>query len=505
MPKVPKRDRGNGAPAVKRIAVRSALAVGGLAFLLLALYPAVARRLLSGPALRSWINTEPELAMLDYDEAVSVWPGRIRVKNLRIRGSDPNVQWIIRLADARVDYSVAELLARRFHAVRVRGTGLSFRLRNKLDAEDPHKPPISLLPSIPGFADPPLRSGGPTRRFPEGDHPWAVRVDNLSIADLNEIWIDVYRYRGPAHLKGGFFLRSGLLARVGPASIEVGGGDLRIGEDPVALGLKGEIEARIGAYDPRRYRGDRVWEKTSGKVQLEGRSESIRYLNYFLRTSREPRLDGGLGSIRVDCVVEQGIGRGEVRLAARGASARLSDGEVRGSAEVRLRIPRWPLETRALDIAGSVVELRDVWATKAGKSRDWWGRFEVVSGRVKGGLEARVRARCRDARPLYTIFGPNLPAWTRGLVELEDFSASASVALRPSLTRVRGLDASGGKFHILGEYAEARTQRRGAFLVETGALSVGIAVRDQRTNLRLLGARGWYEKARDLSEEKEVS
>ena len=124
---------------------------------------------------------------------------------------------------------------------------------------------------------------------------------------------------------------------------------------------------------------------------------------------------------------------------------------------------------------------------------------------MKGGLEARVRARCRDARPLYTIFGPDLPAWTRGLVELEDFSASASVALKRSLTRVRELDASGGKFHIRGEYAAARAGRRGAFLIETGSLSLGVAVQDRRTRLRVVGAREWYEKARDLDEDKEVS
>ena len=138
--------------AAPRIVLAVLLGLAALALLLLPVYALVARRLLSGPTLRAWINTEPELAMLDYDEAVSTWPGRIRVKNLRIRGSDPNVQWIIRLEEARVDYSMTALLGRRFRAVRVRGRGMSFRLRNKLDPADPHKPPISLLPRIEGFA-----------------------------------------------------------------------------------------------------------------------------------------------------------------------------------------------------------------------------------------------------------------------------------------------------------------------------------------------------------------
>jgi hypothetical protein len=507
-----KRNRSEGRRApygtarrMRRVLLLSAAAAAAVIVLLLALYAATARRILSGGALRSWINDEPEVTMLDYDDAVSTWPGRIRVKNLRIRGSDRNVQWIVRLETARIDYSVLELAARRFHATRVRGSGLSFRLRNKLDPKDPHKPPLSYLPKIEGFSDPPLVTGGPSRRFPEGDHPWAVRVDDLSIDDLREIWMDVYHYRGSARLEGGFFLRSGLLARVGPASIRITGGDLRIGDDPAADGLTGRIDAKIDPYDPRQYRGDRVWEKTSGRFRLDGRSPSLEYLNYFLRTSAEPRLDGGAGSLHVDTTVQNGIGRGEVRLIAREAVARLSNAEIRGHADVRMRVARWELEPRVLEVAGTVVELSDVRATRAGGERDWWGRFDVPAGRVGGGLTARVRARCRDARPLYTMFGPDLPAWTRGLVELEDFSASAFVTLRSDLTRVRDLDASGGRFHIVGEYVDARGRTRGAFLIQTGALSLGVGVRDRRTSLRVFGALNWYAKARDLGDGKEES
>ena len=56
--------------------------------LFLAAYALTSRWLLSGPRLRALINADAESLTLDYDEATSFWPGRLTIKNLRIRGSD---------------------------------------------------------------------------------------------------------------------------------------------------------------------------------------------------------------------------------------------------------------------------------------------------------------------------------------------------------------------------------------------------------------------------------
>ena len=72
------------------------LALGALVLLspvlFLVGYRIAAKRLLTGPALRAEINRKPEEILIEWDEAESTWPGRVAVKNLRIRGSDPNVQ-----------------------------------------------------------------------------------------------------------------------------------------------------------------------------------------------------------------------------------------------------------------------------------------------------------------------------------------------------------------------------------------------------------------------------
>src|SRR6266540_6808442 len=85
----------------------------------------------SGRLLRKWVNSDPEELLLDYDTASSWIPGEIRIRGLRIRGSDQNVQWFFRMEKATISISLLDLLHKQFHATRVRAEGLVFRLREK--------------------------------------------------------------------------------------------------------------------------------------------------------------------------------------------------------------------------------------------------------------------------------------------------------------------------------------------------------------------------------------
>jgi hypothetical protein len=108
-------------------------------------------------------------------------------------------------------------------------------------------------------------------------------------------------------------------------------------------------------------------------------------------------------------------------------------------------------------------------------------------------LTAQTSAACRDARPLYTLFGAKLPGWAEGILKLEGVTAKARLRLAHELVDVRDLEASGGKFHIAGRYREQKDDRRGAFLVETGILAVGVAIEGPKSHVKLLGARKWFE------------
>jgi hypothetical protein len=462
----------------------------------LAAYGAAAHWLLSGPKLRALINADSESLTLDYDEATSFWPGRLTIKNLRIRGSDQNVQWIIRLAAARVDYSVLALVTRTFRAERLRGTGLSFSLRNKLEPATMKAADVSVLPAVPGFADPPLRSAEARVAAPEGD-PWRIDVRTIFIDHFDDIWLDAFHYRGVARLEGGFFLRPGLLARIGPARVDFDSGQMRIGHAPVGISVSGTVSAAFEPFEPPRVQGSEVWKKVSGEVKLDARFERLQSLEYLARSAAGTRLEDGAGSGTIRAVIEHGIAKGEVRVAVQDGSVRLNKLTLQGDADLRLLIPSWNLTSGPLEVSGSRLAVSKVRSSGSDESRRWWGRFDIPSGKIGATASLKIEARSRDARPLLALLAADLPAWTRGLVNLDDFTATATVALGPSFTRVRGLDARGGSFHIQGHYLREKAKREGAFLIESGALSVGLGLEGDATKIRLLGAKRWFEEQPD--------
>src|SRR4029077_19513359 len=118
-------------------------------------------------------------------------------------------------------------------------------------------------------------------------------------------------------------------------------------------------------------------------------------------------------------------------------------------------------------------------------------------GAIGKTASATIDATTQEARPLLALLSAKLPAWTRGLLDLDNFTATATVDTGPSLTRVRDLDARGGNFRVQGHYLRRNADREGAFLIESGALSVGLEVEKNATKLRLLGAKQWFDEQND--------
>ncbi len=456
-------------------------------------YAGAARWLLSGSRLRGWINTHPDALTIDYDAASSVWPGRVNIRNLRIRGSDQNVEWIVELQDARVEYSILALATRTFRCTRLRGGGLAFHIREKIAPAKLAAADLSVIPPIPGFADPPTRSTEEAPPKAPGN-PWRVDVRDIQLADFHDIWVDAVRYRGTARLAGSFFLRPGLLARIGPARIDFDHGEIRLGGAPAGLALSGSVAAAFEPYEPFAVHGSEVWDRVSGEVSLELRFERLQAIQYLVRNSPTTSLGDGSGSATIRGVIEKGVAKGAVRASVHDGGVRVKDVALTGDAEVGVSIPTWNLAHGPLVVSGSHAALTRVQAAGSETSRNWWGRFDVPSGEIGATTSATVTARSRDARPLLALFGVDLPDWTRGLLSLEDFSGGARVALGPSLARVSDLDARGGDFRIQGNYLRRRAARTGAFLIEAGKLSVGLDLQAGIPKLRLLGATKWYEE-----------
>ena len=453
--------------------------------------------IVSTQVLRRWVNTSPDELLLDYESASSWIPGVIRLHGLTMRGSDRNVQWHFRMEDARISYSLLGLLHRQFHATHVRAKGLVFRLRERQEKKELSSAHLSRIPEIPGFSDPPLPLPTPEPPLPSPEEKrrfWTIYVEDLVADPTPEIWIELYRFRGHARVTGGFYLHPHDIARIGPAAVQFVSGDITLGPDELLLrSANGNVTGVFDPYAPDEVNGDEIWPRISGSVKIEGRLEDLRFVNYFLRRSKEPRLSGGSGTTHLSVGFDHGIGRGRAEIEVGGIHAAYGKRALSGKASMRIEIPHWDVEHSDMQVSGSRLDLSDIVTTGPQRGeRDWWGHFQISSGRMHNGFDAQAAVFARDARPLYTLFGVDLPGWAKGILELDGFNATARLRLARDLVDISDLDAAGGKFHIAGRYQEKGDLKRGAFLVETGSLVVGVAIDSAGSHLKLIGARKWF-------------
>jgi hypothetical protein len=477
----------------------AAISLGALLILVLAVAGAAVgwtERILKSGELRGWINGNPEKLFLDYGPASSSWPGRLRVRGLRLRGRDANVEWELRIDDCRLSVSLRDLFRKRFHATRVDARGLTFRLRQRLDEDRAKDRRAEFLPPIEGFPPVPLRGRPPVPPAGNANDLWGVQIDRLAASPVREIWIDSYRYSGNAVLTGRLFLRPRREAAVGPATLEWKSGTLSLFGKPAASPVRARIECRIAPFDRRVVRGSEVWDSVSARADWSGELAGLEFFGPLLGS--EPQLSRGKGRMSGRFFLDHGKGEARIALSAEGATARYAKETLRGTVSAELRMKPWRPALGVAEVAGSSLALRNVSASSGG-DRTWWGGFEIASGRlrsVRNGLQlaGRVTSRCRDARPLYTLFGVGLPRWTRGLMELEDFSARADVDFAPRLMRVVNLDARGGNFRVLGEYSRSGDAREGAFLVADPPFRVGVEIEGASTRVKLIGSEKWFQQ-----------
>ncbi len=464
-----------------------------------ALFCAGVHVVVSTRLLRKWVNTDPDALLLDYDAASSWIPGEIRIRGLRMRGSDPNVQWFFRIEKATISVSLLDLLHKQFHATRVRAEGLEFRLREKQKKSELSAAHAARLPSIPGFSDPPLTS--PAKETPplsesEKRRFWTVRVENFLADPAPDIWIEIYRFRGRARVTGGFTLRPHVRVAIGPAAVEFLSGDLLLApSEPMLSAASGRGDCVIDPYAPEEVRAKQIWRRISGTIRLQGRITDLRCLNHYLGPAPEPRFSGG-GRNRTLCRSIRPRHRpGRGRLPGRAGHRALQGRNARGP---RVRPVRHPPLGRRKGRHGDLGKPR-----RDGEHHD--NGDEAQRARLVGPLRHRLGAPPR--RPL--------GAHVRGLPRrAADLHARGRETARvgggdPQARWDEGLGRRAARERPARRFRPRRhgrqvphrrplspeeQDRRGAFLVETGLLAVGVAIEGPSSHVKLLGARKWFQE-----------
>lgn len=220
---------------------------------------------------RDVVSAQPDIILVDYDSAYSIWPGRIHSSGLSIRGRDGNVEWILRID--RCDFLVyfSDLVHRKFHANHVRGDGLSMRLRMREDVITPET--MSALPPVPGYDYPPLKDVGPVRApLTDAEYKlWSIELDDVVATHVREIWIHTTRYAGAMEIRGRWVFRPVRWLDIGPATIDLRSVDVSFGMvEPWVTKAVATLDVTVHPLELQNATGGDIVDHVSVRGSLEG-------------------------------------------------------------------------------------------------------------------------------------------------------------------------------------------------------------------------------------------
>ena len=260
----------------------------------------------------------------------SVLPGRVHVRNARVIFQDHNLQFSIDMASGSLVVHLGDLLHRTFHASHLRGTGVAFRMRNRIDPWSKHDPAVGTLPPIPEFPSPAvIEAYVPEPPISDAEYNlWKIQFDDVDVG-VSELWAQAFRYRGKGRARGEFQLKPGRTVRVGPASLELDPGQLSAGAYRVAAGLHGRIDCTVYPFDVRPVHGVEPFRYISARIRLDSPALDPQVYSLFA-SEPAPRVSSISGSLHVDVETRRGVLTPESRVdvVQRGFELRAGEGEL---------------------------------------------------------------------------------------------------------------------------------------------------------------------------------
>lgn len=467
------------------------------------------------------VNAYPETIEVHFARGWTLWPGTLHARDLSIRATDSNVEWILRIDEVTFDVSLWGLLHRRFFADHVRGTGVSLRVRQRLDAMPKTPARVANLPPIEGLPPYALRPKV-NDPYPDWDDAywnlWTIRLRDVVAEHTREVWIDDDRFVGDARVTGGFYLKPVRQAQIGPVHAEIAEGRLTRGErETVAATVGGSLDVTVDAFDPRVTFGRLILDRVAARANISAElgKPATAFVTARL-TSRGGRIDDGS---RVEALVphvELPAGDMEARgTVAATAEARggvidvvaesrqlrlerkrtfVAEGDVTLAARVRgLDLAK---HDDTLDVSGSRLFVEHATLAEHARAEERWGAEIVVDHAhlhlSPARFEGRMRVGSSDAFPLFaTVLHDQAPRIVESLLSLPRLQGVAWLTASPDAFAWRDVVARGGDVWIRGAYGQAGPDRIGAFVVDKGPLSAGIGIDDQGTHPHVFGLDTW--------------
>ncbi len=423
---------------------------------------------------------------LEYDSAYSLIPGHVRVRGVRLRVEDANIQLQLLVPRASLTLSLHELALRRLHVLAVNCDGVSFRLRHKVHEVGMNGARLAAYAPIEGFAEPPLYDPTPPAPDPKVKY-WEVHIDNV-VAQLRELWILEYRFLGDAEARGSFTLRPTTWVQVEPAQLTLRSGSLHAGPHLAAKSITGTIQASVPGLDVKGTSGLQVFSGISGRIELALSGGSLGFLNLYTKPQFNFTL-AGPSNFLVRVLLKRGLlAEGtKVQLVAPSYQAHMSRFQLAGglhatfarsasSKELALQLEATDAKLTAAGIPNTPPQLRSVAGTMNLRGVDLTGSFEVAEATLSS--DAAVPDLSWFDRLTTGNARPRLGGAGDCQLELQrhaDGKGTGQLQLR--LQRAR-LDYAGGQLRTSGRgTARFRTEERPVVFAQ-GALSLQLTDAD---------------------------
>jgi hypothetical protein len=257
----------------------------------LALWTGLVERVLASEDLRVEIE----------NPAYTIWPGRIRMKRVRIL-MNGTTQFILDGQDLVLDVRVLALIRRRVHVTTLAAHDVIYQMRVQVKDPKGIEKRLAAYPPLPGLPGKNVIHQPKAEESEKRDPDWTVEVGGLDIS-VKELWFFEYRYLGKGRLRGGFMVGPHVM-QVTTAVQDLGPGEVRFGADQVvAENLRGQVTADIPRLNPSEHADASFMELVSSRVNLRADVTTLSELDAY---APELRVRDGAGPMAVDAYLERG-------------------------------------------------------------------------------------------------------------------------------------------------------------------------------------------------------
>jgi hypothetical protein len=257
----------------------------------LALWSGLVERVLASEDLRVEIE----------NPAYTIWPGRIRMKRVRIL-MNGTTQFILDGQDLVLDVRMLALVRHRVHVTTLAAHDVIYQMRVQVKDPKGIEKRLAAYPPLPGLPGKNVVHQEKADQTEKRDADWTVEVGGLDIS-VKELWFFEYRYLGKGRLRGGFEVGPHIMA-VTTAVQDLGPGEVRFGADQVvAENLRGQITADIPRLNPSEHADANFMQLVTSRVNLRTDVKTLSHLDAY---APEIRVRDGKGPLAVDAYLDRG-------------------------------------------------------------------------------------------------------------------------------------------------------------------------------------------------------